>query len=162
MFGNTEKVAHAVADGLSDAFEVSLADVSGMPSLADVDVLVVGAPTHAFGMSRAGTRADAARQGTVRPGAADVGLREYLDCAPALTGVAAAAFDTKIDKAFVPGSAARRAHRELRRLGCRTMLPAESFRVAGTTGPLADGELNRACRWAAALAAAVLSERHTV
>ena len=162
MFGNTEAVARAVADGLSDAFEVSLADVSSMPSPADVDVLVVGAPTHAFGMSRPGTRAGAARQGTVRPGATDIGLREYLDCAPALTGITAAAFDTKINKPFLPGSAARRARRELRRLGCRTPLPAESFRVAGTTGPPTDGELKRARRWATALAAAVLSERHTV
>jgi len=162
MFGNTEAVARAVADGLSDAFEVGLADVSGMPSLAGVDVLVVGAPTHAFGLSRPGTRADAVRRGAARPGVAGVGLREYLDCAPQLTGITAAAFDTKIDKPFLPGSAARAAQRRLRHLGCRTPLPAESFRVAGTTGPLADAELERARRWALALASAVLSDRHTV
>ena len=162
MFGNTADIARAVADGLSEAFEVTLADVSGMPPMTGADILVVGAPTHAFGMSRPGTRADAARQGGVRPGATDVGLREYLDCAPKLAGIAAAAFDTKIDKPFLPGSAARRAHRRLRRLGCRTPLPPESFRVTGTAGPLAQDELERARRWAATLAAAILSERHTV
>lgn len=162
MFGNTAEIARAVADGLSDVFEVDLADVTGMPPPTGVDLLVVGAPTHAFGMSRPGTRADAARQGTVRPGTADVGLREYLGCAPNLTGVAAAAFDTKVGKPFLPGSAARRARRELRRLGCRTPLPAESFRVVGATGPLAQGELKRACHWAATLAAVVLAERHPV
>ncbi|GID91557.1 flavodoxin [Amorphoplanes digitatis] len=161
MFGNTEKIARAVADGLGDAFDVVVADVGGRPALADVDLLVAGAPTHAFGMSRPGTRADAARQDGARPGAAAVGLREYLDDAPMLPGIAAAAFDTKIDKPFLPGSAARRAHRRMRRLGCRMMLAPESFRVSGTPGPLAAGELERARRWAGSLASAV-AERHGV
>ncbi|MET8148590.1 flavodoxin family protein [Actinoplanes sp. NPDC049668] len=162
MFGNTEKIARAVAEGLGDAFDVVVADVSGRPAPVDVDLLVAGAPTHAFGMSRPGTRADAARQDGVRPGADAVGLREYLDQAPMLPGIAAAAFDTKIDKPFLPGSAAHRAHRRMRRLGCRMMLAPESFRVSGTAGPLAAGELERARRWAGALASTVLSERHAV
>lgn len=126
MYGNTEAVARAVADGLSGTFEVSLADVRDMLPATDVNLLVVGSPTHAFGLSRPATRADAAHQGAVREGAADVGLREYLGCSPALDGIGAAAFDTKINKPFVPGSAARRARRELRRLGCRMMWPAQS------------------------------------
>jgi hypothetical protein len=162
MFGNTEVIARAVADGLGDAFEVTLADVTTMPSATDTHLLVVGAPTHAFGLSRPGTRQDAARQGTIREGAADAGLREYLDVSPMLTGIAAAAFDTKVDKPFVPGSAAHKAHRRLRRLGCRMLLPAHSFRVTGTTGPLADGEVNQARRWATELAPALLTAQHRV
>jgi hypothetical protein len=162
MFGNTEAVARAVADGLGKTFEVKLSDVRDMLPATDVDLLVVGSPTHAFGLSRPATRADAARQGIVRDGAVDVGLREYLGCSPTLAGIDAATFDTKINKSFVPGSAARKARRELRRLGCRVMWPAQSFHVTATTGPLVEGELSRARSWASDLSSTVLSKRRQV
>lgn len=161
MFGNSETIARAVAEGLGEVFDVTLAEAGSMPSADGMDLLVVGGPTHAFGLSRPATRTDASKQGTVRPGATDVGVREYLDASPVLTGIAAAAFDTRV-KTPVPGSAAHKAHRRLRRLGCRMLLPAESFRVTGTTGPLVDGEQERARRWATALAAVLLTERHRV
>jgi flavodoxin len=162
MFGNTEKIARAVADGLGDGYEVTVAGVATMPSAADMDLLIVGAPTHAFGLSRPSTRQDAVRQGAAHPDATDVGMREYLDVSPMLTGLAAAAFDTRVNMPFLPGSAAHKAHRRLRRLGCRLLGPAESFRVIGTAGPPADGELDRARQWAARLAAQLLTERHNV
>jgi hypothetical protein len=59
-----------------------------------------------------------------------------------------------VDKPLV-GSAARKAHRALHRLGCRMVVPAESFFVTGTPGPLADGEQQRARRWGEAVAASV-------
>ena len=71
----------------------------------------VGGPTHAFGLSRPGTRQDAPRQGDVRPGTADVGIREYLDISPMLTGPATA---FEVNKPLLPGSAAHKAHRRLR------------------------------------------------
>ena len=153
MFGNTAALARAVADGLGDTFEVTLADVHDSPPASDADLLVVGAPTHAFGMSRPATRTDAAKQGEVRTGAQEVGIREYLERSPQLAGLPVAAFDTKVKMRFLPGSAAREALRRLRGLGGRPVLPAENFRVAGTTGPLLDGELDRARRWAQAVAA---------
>ncbi|GAA0504659.1 hypothetical protein Ade02nite_70480 [Paractinoplanes deccanensis] len=155
LFGNTEAVARAVAEGLGETFEVKVVEAREMPSAGDVDLLVAGAPTHAFGLSRPRTREDAARQGEVRPGSVGVGLREYLDVSPSLPGTAAATFDTRINKPLVPGSAAHRAHRRLRRLGCRMLLPAESFRVEGVDGPLVAGELGRARAWGARLAAAM-------
>ena len=159
LFGNTQAVARAVADGLGAAFEVRLAEAHEIPPTDGVDLLVVGGPTHAFGLSRPGTRQDAARQGEVRPGTVDVGIREYLDLSPMLPGLAAAAFDTKVDKPFLPGSAAHKAYRRLRRLGCRMVRPPESFRVHGTTGPMVAGELDRARTWAAELATTVLGAR---
>lgn len=162
MFGNTETIAHAIAEGLGEAFEVTLAEVNQLPPVSDTDLLVVGGPTHALGLSRPETRLEAARRGEARHGTTEVGIREYLDLSPTLTGVAAAAFDTKVDKPFLPGSAARKAHRRLHRLGCRMLLPAQSFLVSGTTGPLVDGEVNRARRWATELAAVLLTERHRV
>lgn len=161
MFGNTETVARAVADGMAGQFEVTLADVRTMPRALGMDVIVVGGPTHAFGMSRPGTRQDAVRQGAEREGAVDVGLREWLDTSPALTGIAAAAFDTKVDKPLT-GSAGRKADRRLRRLGCRVLVPAESFHVGGTPGPLADGERERARRWGETVAAAAVTALHRI
>ncbi|MEU4421675.1 flavodoxin domain-containing protein [Actinoplanes sp. NPDC024001] len=162
MFGNTADVARSVADGLAGAFEVTVADVRDRPSPAGVDLLVVGAPTHAFGLSRPATRADAAQQGEVREGAQELGIRELLDGSARLAGTPVAAFDTKVNKAYVPGSAARKALRLLRGLGGRAVLPAESFRVTGMTGPLVAGELDRARQWGQTLAASALAARQHV
>ena len=152
MFGNTEAVARAVAEGLSGRFDVTVADVRAGPPAQGNDLIVVGGPTHAFGMSRPASRRDAVRQGAA--GDATTGIREWLSTVAHLSGVPAAAFDTRVDKPLV-GSAGRKAHRALRRLGCRMVAPAESFFVTGTPGPLADGEQQRARRWGQSLAAAV-------
>lgn len=162
LFGNTEVIARAIAAGLRDRFEVTVADVATMPRAVGMDLLVVGGPTHAFGMSRPSTREQATQQGTVRDGAVDAGVREYLDCSPTLPGTAAAAFDTKVNKPLLPGSAAHRVQRHLRRLGCRIAMPAESFHVTGTLGPLAGGEEERARHWGATLAENVAAAQHTV
>ena len=160
MFGNTETIARAIADGLAGTCEVTLADVRAAPSAEGADLLVAGAPTHAFGLSRPSSREQAERSGAVRAGAVETGLREYLAAAPPLTGLAAAAFDTRVDKP-ITGSAARKAHRLLRRLGCRLLVPPGSFRVGGTTGPLLAGEADRARRWATVLATTLQRERQT-
>ncbi|MBO3737352.1 flavodoxin domain-containing protein [Actinoplanes flavus] len=156
MFGNTAAVANAVAEGLAGAFEVTLADVRERPPVAGVDLLVVGAPTHAFGLSRPSTRADAGKQGEVRAGARETGIREYLDAASPLAGLPVAAFDTRMDTRFPTGSAARKALRRLHGLGGQPVVPAEDFRVGGMTGPLVAGEIERARRWARKVA-----DRHT-
>ncbi|BEL06501.1 hypothetical protein Q0Z83_046920 [Actinoplanes sichuanensis] len=154
MFGNTAVIAAVIADGLSETYDVTLTDVRDMPPVAGFDLLVLGAPTHAFGMSRPRTRADAADKGEVRPDTEKVGIREFLAQSPPLTGLAAAAFDTKVDKPMT-GSAARKALRRLRALGCRTIAPAENFHVTGMTGPLAVGEVDRARRWARTVGASL-------
>jgi len=161
MFGNTETIARAIADGLSSAMPVDVVDVATRPHMeADVDLLVVGAPTHAFGMTRPNTRADAVRQGGMSA-TAEIGIREWLDeltpTGPA--AATAAAFDTRIKKRFIPGSAARGAAGLLRGHGFRLVAPPESFRVTGTPGPLTDGEEDRARDWGRALADSVTPAR---
>ncbi|MBG0822683.1 hypothetical protein HS048_18260 [Planomonospora sp. ID91781] len=83
-----------------------------------MDLLVVGAPTHAFGMSRPATRQSAAQQAPAGLVSKGRGLREWLaaldDHVPA---VAAAAFDTRVENPWVPGSARHGADRRLRRKG---------------------------------------------
>ena len=155
MFGNTRLVAQVAADALAAAgAAVTLTEVSDAPAdVGDVDLLVVGGPTHAFGMSRASTRADAANQAGSRPVASrGIGIREWLDrlAAPAST-VRVATFDTRVRPPRVPGSAARAADRRLRHLGLLVVAPATSFWVAGTKGPLHDGELDRVREWATGL-----------
>jgi hypothetical protein len=155
MFGNTEAVAHSVAEGLSGQFPVDVVRVADAPAVIpdDVQLLVVGGPTHAFGLTREGTRLAARDQGAKPSTGVEVGLREWLGCLqPRSTALAVAAFDTRIKKTGVPGSAARGAMRRLRRLGMRAAVRPTSFYVAGMQGPLLDGELARARRWGAHLA----------
>ncbi len=157
MFGNTRDVATAIAEGLGTEVDVEVVEVSQAPSnvTSNVDLLVLGGPTHALGMSRDSTRTsaiDKAGDGLVSPG---IGLREWLAAVQMPPSTAVAVFDTRVDKPRVPGSAAASAHRKLRRLGARPVAPAENFFVEDMTGPLLVGELDRARRWGEQLAAKV-------
>ena len=153
MFGNTQAIADAIAAGLSSGIRVEAVEVGVAPVTTDDDValVVVGGPTHAFGMSRPQTRQDAARQATAGLVSGGIGLREWLAALQGPAGVAAATFDTRISKPRLPGSAARAAEKRLRRLGLRIVAPAASFYVEGTSGPLQAGEQERARRWGEAL-----------
>lgn len=152
MFGNTREVGRAVARGLSVVADVEVVDVAEAPPRLrpGTGLLVVGAPTHAFGLSRPGTRADARRQAGPggEPPHVETGVREWL--ARLDTGgldVVAAAFDTRVAHPHLPGSAARAAHRRLASHGLRTPFPPTSFWVEGTSGPLREGEVARATGW---------------
>ena len=151
MFGNTRTIAEAVAEGLSARFTTDLVEVSVAPNRIpnDVSLVVVGGPTHAFGLTRPRTREDAATQTDGPLVSPAGGLREWLEAVEVLpSSHAAAAFDTRIEKPRLPGSAARGAEKRLRRLGFRVVAAAESFYVIGTKGPLMPGEVERARRWA--------------
>jgi hypothetical protein len=152
VFGNTRKIAEAVAEGLGQragARVVDVAEAARTPGLLDgIDLLVVGGPTHAFGMTRATTRRSAAEQAGGGAVAAETGLREWLAALPATApGLRAAAFDTRTDRPRLPGSAAAGAARRLRRLGAELVARPESFRVTGTAGPLLPEETERARVW---------------
>ena len=167
MFGNTKAVARAIAAGLSEHLDVETVEVSTAPSTIgdDLDLVVVGGPTHAFGMSRQRTRQSAGTQ-TNRPlVSVGTGLREWLTAQQfgraTRGGCAAVAFDTRVGKSWVPGSAARAVEGRLRRRGFRVVATAESFWVDGTLGPLRDGEQERARRWGARLASELIGFRRT-
>jgi hypothetical protein len=162
MFGNTQVIADAVAEGLARHLPVEQVEVGAAPTVigGEVELLVVGGPTHAFGLSRPGTRQSAAQQAEDGLVSAGIGLREWLGVLrKGAADVAAAAFDTRISRPRLPGSAAAAADKRLRRLGFRRMAPPTSFYVEGTTGPLLDGEAERARRWGEALAAEVGAAR---
>ncbi len=54
MFGNTHEVAERIASGLAARYEVTVLPVGEAIAqiLPDIDLLVVGAPTHVHGLSR--------------------------------------------------------------------------------------------------------------
>lgn len=157
MFGNTRKVAEAVAEGLRGTFSVEVvgAHEAHAPLTELVDLLVVGGPTHAFSMTRGNTREDAVRQGASSD-AATVGIREWIDrlhAGPHSEMVAT--FDTRVGKVrHLPGSAAKSAAKALRKLGYASVVPPESFWVTDVAGPLLEGEVDRARTWGEQLATA--------
>jgi hypothetical protein len=155
VFGNTRQVAEAVVRGLRLHLDAELVDVVDAPEvISGVDLLVVGGPTHAFGMTRLNTRRSATEESGGRVQADAVGLREWLT-ALRVGPIAGASFDTRMDKPWLPGSAAAGAARRLRKQGLRMLAPPETFRVVGTRGPLRDSELDRATAWGTTLAASL-------
>jgi hypothetical protein len=158
LFGNTEAIAHAVADGLQErGVAVDLVEVGEAAdvSLDDIDLLVVGAPTHAFSLSRPNTRAEAVRQG----GRADHerrGVREWLAELPAESvphGLACAVFDTRATKVRrLALNASRRAGHTLQSRGLVLADRPVGFIVQDVAGPLVPGEVGRATQWGRRLA----------
>jgi hypothetical protein len=161
ILGNTEVVARAIAEGLGSAGQVEVVEVGAAPTTlhASVTLLVIGGPTHAHGMTNPDSRRSAARKATRPVLSTGIGIREWLaavGAAPA--GVTAAAFDTRIKgPGLLWGSAAKAAAGRLEDLGFRMAVPPESFLLNGPTGPVHDvlvpGEVERARRWGATLAA---------
>jgi hypothetical protein len=150
FWGNTEQVAQAIAKGLSCHGDVEMFEVSHAPHeiTEQLDLIVVGGPTHAFSMTCANTREDAFKQGASQ-GSKDVGVREWLQCLHrGRHREPVATFDTKAEKVrHLPGSAAKGAANAFHRLGYKTLVKPMSFYVRSNSGPLLDGELGRAELW---------------
>lgn len=160
MFGNTAKFAREIAGGLASAStQVALADVRQVrqEDLQGCDLLVVGAPTHAFSLSRPSTRADAVQRGA-ESSRALLGVREWLATLDegfplGAARPAVAVFDSRVAKVkHLPGSAARGAARILDAKGFEVLGDPASFYVVDVMGPPAPGECARARDWAGRLA----------
>ena len=153
MFGNTATIASSVADGLRRAgADVALIPVAqaGDDVLRSYDLVVIGAPTHALGMSRPSTRADAVLRGAPAE-VQDRGVREWLDELQDARSTRIAVFDTRARAMRrLPGSAARHMAHLLRRRGY-DVPPSASFYVGGIEGPLGHHEESRAGSWGAEL-----------
>jgi flavodoxin I len=143
MYGNTEKVARAIAKPLK-AKALSVKETEP-EKLQGIDLLVVGSPTQAFNMLPV--------------------MKTWLKALPkgSLTGMKVAAFDTRMDvkkvnNAFLTfmeaifGYAAEKIGRTLVKKGGNQLIKPEGFFVDGSEGPLTEGELERAIAWAGKLA----------
>jgi flavodoxin len=145
-FGNTEKVAHAIADSLAGKAEVQVLRVNEVKTaqLEGIQLLVVGSPTRGF-----------------RPSEATLAFFNNLPTG-SLTGIHAAAFDTRIDPAGVTlkmlkflmksfGYADKAIVNELQKKGASLVSIGQGFIVKDSEGPLKEGELGRAAEWAKTL-----------
>jgi hypothetical protein len=166
MFGNTHDVARAIASGLAPGNVISVVGVAEADQqlLAGADLIVVGGPTHAHGMSRASTRRAAAEQAHKEGSqvsldhdapAGELGLRDWFDSLGHVTAQAAA-FDTRFDAmAALTGRASKGIARLLSEHGLSVLVPPESFLV-GKDNQLRPGEQERAREWGKSLAAAMV------
>jgi len=163
MYGNTHRVADAIGAGLGTVFDVTVVPVSQASPvvLADADLVVVGGPTHAHGMSRATTRkaaveaaAKSASPLQVEPDALGPGLRDWFGSLGHYP-VKAAAFDTRIHgPAALTGRASKAVARLLRAHGFDVLAEPASFLVT-KQDRLEPQETARAREWAARLAAVI-------
>ena len=157
LFGDAEKIARAVADGLSGHLQVEVIAAKDAPRELgpDVRLLVVGGPNHAMSMPRPSTRKGAVEQyGAAVVADPTTGLHEWLEAAAVPDGISGAAFDTRMDHPKMITKldhASRTEEKLLRKLGATLAAPAEHFFVVDAKGPLADGEEDRARQWGAAL-----------
>lgn len=149
MYGNTQRLAEAITDALAPELETELVEVGHAPSRLDddVDLLIVGGPTHAFSMSRPATRASAATSAPNGVISQSGGIREWLETLPHGEGRKVAVFCTKV-RSRLAGSAAKAIEKQLRRNGYRLLCPPENFFVEDQLGPLQTGESGRARAWA--------------
>jgi len=153
LYGNTAAIAAAIANRLTQrGLDVRLLPINDADSrrINDVDLLVVGAPTHMHGMSRAATRSGAAKdpknvyeRPTVTPG-----IRTWLQELPDGDHRACAAFDTRLRGSIgLTGSAARGIERQMRLRSFQPAVRSGSFLVT-KDNLLAAGEEERARVWA--------------
>jgi hypothetical protein len=153
LWGNTAAIARAIAEGIgAEARALSTAEATA-EAIAGADLLVAGAPLHAFGLPTEQGRASAAKDKNPPP--ADLShppVRSWLKTLPSAQGHVAA-FETRFR--FSPGSAAKPILRRLQRVGYHPIAKGERFIVTGTRGPLQDGELERARQWGAELVKAL-------
>jgi flavorubredoxin len=121
VYGNTEKVAKALAAGLEGGgvnVAVVKVDAVKFDELSEVDLLCVGSPVHGWNASKL--------------------MKEFLErlkSVQGLNGKKAFAFDTKM-KSRLAGSARGKIERKLQNLGLTIAKPSKSAIVKGREGPL--------------------------
>jgi hypothetical protein len=164
MFGSTRQIAEAISDGLGQSYSVKTIGVieAEKNECEGSDLVVVGGPTQAWGMSRPSTRrgaplhvSDPDNDLVLEPGADwGPGVREWIASLDPMTAKAAA-FDTRISSpALLTGRASKSIGRQLVRHGLTLIAPPESFLV-DKKSHLLPGELDRARVWGADLATKV-------
>ncbi len=122
MFGNTEKVANALATGLRSGgidVEVVKVDAAKFEELTQVDLLCIGSPVQAWSIAKP--------------------MKEFLErlkTVEGLKGKKAFAFDTKMSPSRLAGGAAGKIEGKLKDLGFTITKLGESAIVKGREGPL--------------------------
>jgi hypothetical protein len=159
FFGNTAQVAEAIAEGLRSGCEVEIAEVGRADPDPGAELLVIGGPTHMWGISRWFTRSGARRQARVdghEPPSKGRSLRAWIKEATLPAEARVAVFDTAVRRTgrMPTGSAARGLAKRLERRGYELCVPPAQFYVT-SVNRLEDGERERAEGWGRELATLV-------
>jgi flavorubredoxin len=155
LWGNTAAVAGAIADGIGKDTRAVTTDAASGEVIADVDLIVAGAPVLAFSLPTDAMRDSVAKSEAAAPTPPDLAhpsLRSWLDSLPA-GGGRCAAFETRIW--WSPRGATGDIEKRFEQAGYRVIDRAHKFVVKDKYGPLREGELERARQWGAKLARVV-------
>ena len=140
IYGNTEKIAQAIGNGLTGEVKVVRVGEVNPTELKTCDLLILGSPVHG--------------------GRATPAIDAFIKKLPAnsLQGKSVAAFDTRFESEdqgvglrllmSVIRYAAERIAKDLVKKGGRLVAEPEGFIVENKEGPLKQGELERASKWA--------------
>jgi len=134
LYGNTEKIAKAMANALTPSNEVKLIRAKDVriSDLETINLLIIGSPTQG--------------------GRPIPSIKEFLNKIPAdgLKNIKVAAFDTRVKIFFAKifGYAADRLAKELQNKGGNLITAPMGFIVKGKEGPLKEDELEKATDWA--------------
>jgi len=133
-YGNTQKVAEAIAETLESVGSVCLLRLDQLTAsdMQGLDLVVMGCPTYRMSLPEAARHVLA-------------GLPKCI-----LRGTPVAAFDTsyKISAFLAHFTAAKKLTRKTAKLGGKQIVPPGTFHVIGREGPLYEGEIERASEWA--------------
>jgi flavodoxin len=147
-FGNTEKVARAIGEALTVKAEVEIMKITDftLEKISGRDLFILGSPTRGFNASEP--------------------TKTFLKTIPqdGLQGIKTAVFDTRINPDTIKnflfrfivkrgGYAAEKMAAALTQKGAVMAAAPEWFIVKESEGPLVEGELEHAARWAASLQA---------
>lgn len=132
VFGNTEKIAFAVAGVLGEGVKLVKAETAFAEGVGEFDLLIVGSPTYGGRPTKSVEKALNMIAGTGMEG-------KYFAC-----------FDTRLSLKVLGifGFASERISALLRAKGATELLKPAGFVVNGTEGPLKEGEIERAMTWA--------------
>jgi flavodoxin len=125
VYGNMEKVAKALAKGLEDSgieVDTTWSDLVKFDELSKYDLLAVGGPVHAWNVTNP--------------------IKTFLDRlknVEGLNGKKAFAFDTKMSRSGLAGSAGGKIEGSLKGLGLKIVKPHATAVVKGNEGPLEEG-----------------------
>lgn len=141
-FGNTEKIARAIAKAFENDFnfQIKRNNEATAEELSTYDLLIVGSPTRGFQPTE------------------DVAKLIKSVKSNTLTNVKVAAFDTRVTldsihskllkgMVHMGGYAAKPIANRLSKKGATSVIAPEGFFVMDTEGPLKEGELERAEAW---------------
>jgi hypothetical protein len=149
-WGNTEAVARSIAAGLGPDAAALTTDEAEGAVLAEADLVVAGAPLMAL---RLPTEKVVEGLHPVSeepiPDVSHPTMRTWLASIPHGRGWFAA-YETRLH--WSPGGATGAIEKGLEAAGYWQICPARKFQVASKTGPLRDGELEKARLWGTELA----------